>query len=233
MARSSHRPLLIDGIDVPLELTLSPRARRLTLRLDNGSGQVRVVAPPSVPEREVALFVARNADWVRRRLEALPPRRPFAHGATVPYLGLDHRIVHDAGRRRPVERVGGAFVIGGREEHLPRRLTDHLKSEARRELSARAGRMAEEIRRRVSGVTVRDTRSRWGSCSISGRLNFSWRLILAPESVLDYVVAHEVAHLREMNHGERFWSVVDRLHPDKDAARRWLRAQGAGLHRYG
>ena len=227
------RPLLVDGIDAPLALTVSPRAKRLTLRLDSGTGEVRVVVPRSVPDSEVTRFVARNADWVRRRLAALPPHRPFTHGALVPYLGLDHRVCHDPGHRRPVERVHGIFLVGGRIEHLSRRLTDHLKTAARREISDRARRKAEAIRRRVAGVTIRDTRSRWGSCSAAGRLNFSWRLILAPEPVLDYVVAHEVAHLDEMNHGPRFWSLVDRLHPDVDGARRWLRNHGAGLHRYG
>jgi len=233
MPHPPARPLLVDGIDAPLELTVSRRAKRLTLRLDSGTGQVRVVVPESVPEAEAARFVARHADWVRRRLAALPPRRPFSHGALVPYLGVRHRICHDPAHRRPVERAHGAFLVGGRPEHLSRRLTDHLRAEARRELSERAHRKAEAIRRRIAGLTVRDTRSRWGSCSARGRLNFSWRLILAPEPVLDYVVAHEVAHLDEMNHGPRFWSLVERLHPDVDGARRWLRANGAGLHRYG
>ncbi len=233
MPHPPARPLLVDGIDAPLALTVSARAKRLTLRLDSGTGEVRVVVPHSVPEAEIARFVARNADWVRRRLAALPPRRPFTHGALVPYLGLDHRVCHDPSHNRPVERVHGTFLVGGRVEHLSRRLTDHLKAAARRELSERARRKAAAIHRRVAGLTVRDTRSRWGSCSAAGRLNFSWRLILAPEPVLDYVVAHEVAHLNEMNHGPNFWSLVDRLHPDVDGARRWLGANGAGLHRYG
>ncbi len=233
MHRTPSRPLLVDGIDAPLALTVSPRAKRLSLRIDSGSGEVRVVVPRSVQEAEVARFVARNADWLRSRLAALPPRRPFTHGALVPYLGIDHRVLHDPGRRRPVERAYGTFLVGGRVDHLSRRLTDYLKASARRELASRARDKAAMIHRRVAGITVRDTRSRWGSCSATGRLNFSWRLILAPESVLDYVVAHEVAHLHEMNHGPRFWSIVERLHPDMDGARRWLRAHGAGLHRYG
>ena len=233
MAKPPAQPLLVDGIDAPVSLTVSPRARRLSLRLDSASGEVRVVAPHAVPVAEVTRFVARHADWVHRRLAALPPYNPFVDGGLVPYLGAEHAIRHDPSRRRPVERVDGAFLIGGQPAHLARRLTDHLKAEARREISARAHDKATAIRRRVAGITVRDTRSRWGSCSGTGRLNFSWRLILAPEPVLDYVVAHEVAHLAEMNHGPRFWSLVERLHPDMDGARRWLRVHGAGLHRYG
>lgn len=233
MPPPSPRPLLVDGLDAPLELAVSPRARRLTLRLDSGSGQVLVVAPRSVAVAEVARFVTRHADWIRRRLAALPPHRPFADGAMVPYLGVEHVVRHDPGRRRPVERADGIFHVGGRAEHLARRLGDHLKAEAGRELSARALDKAAAIGRRVTGVTVRDTRSRWGSCSAAGRLSFSWRLILAPEPVLDYVVAHEVGHLAEMNHGPRFWALVERLHPSVDEARGWLRVHGPALHRYG
>ncbi len=233
MPPSPARPLLVDGIDAPLALRVSPRATRLSLRIDSGSGEVRVVVPRSAQEAEVARFVARNAEWVRRRLAALPPHRPFAHGAVVPYLGVEHRVVHDPACRRPVDRAHGTFLVGGRADHLARRLTDYLKAAARREITVRAHAKAAAIRRRVAGITVRDTRSRWGSCSAAGRLNFSWRLILAPDLVLDYVVAHEVAHLDEMNHGPRFWALVERLHPDLNAARRWLRARGAGLHRYG
>ena len=233
MVALADRMLVVDGIDAPLSLTVSPRARRLSLRLDSGSGEGRVVAPRAVPEAEIARFVVRHADWLRRRLEALPPARPFVDGGVVPYLGQDHRIRHDPLHRRPVERLDGAFRVGGQAAHLSRRLTDYLRREARREVGDRAHRLAATIGRRVAGITVRDTRSRWGSCSAAGRLNFSWRLVLAPAPVLDYVVAHEVAHLAEMNHGPRFWALVERLHPDVASARTWLRAHGAGLHRYG
>lgn len=225
--------LVVDGVEGALALTISPRARRLSLRLDASSGEVMVVAPRAVSEAEVLRFVTRHADWLRRRLAALPPARPFVDGETVPYLGRDHRICHDPFHRRPVERRDGAFLVGGQAAHLARRLTDFLRHEARHELTGRAARLAAAIDRRIAGVTVRDTRSRWGSCSPSGRLNFSWRLVLAPESVLDYVVAHEVAHLAEMNHGPRFWALVDRLHADVAASRSWLKTNGAGLHRYG
>ncbi|NNG02718.1 MAG: M48 family metallopeptidase [Inquilinus sp.] len=233
MATPAKRTLVVNGVDGPLALTVSPRARRLSLRLDAGSGEVRVVVPRAVPEAEVTRFVARHAEWLRRRLAALPPARPFHDGAVLPYLGEDHRIRHDPAHRRPVERRDGVFLVGGQPAHLPRRLTDFLRREARRELTGRAHRLAAAIDRRVAGITVRDTRSRWGSCSAAGRLNFSWRLLLAPEPVLDYVVAHEVAHLAEMNHGARFWALVNRLHTDVPAARAWLKVHGAGLHRHG
>ncbi|MEJ2016123.1 MAG: M48 family metallopeptidase [Limibacillus sp.] len=120
-----------------------------------------------------------------------------------------------------------------RLKRLPRRVADYLKAEAKSELVWRAREMAARLERKVTRVTVRDTRSRWGSCSHQGALSFSWRLILAPEEILDYLVAHEVAHLVEMNHAPAFWRQVARLQPDHKRARAWLKREGASLWRYG
>ena len=233
MARPRSTPLTVDGVDLPLDLIVSPRARRLALRLDPAAGTVRVVAPATAGAAEIARFVARHAGWVASRLAALPDRRPFADAAAVPFLGVDHVVRHVAGGRRPVERTGGEFRVAGGREHLPRRLRDYLAAQARRELSRRSRAKAAAIGRAVAAVAVRDQTSRWGSCSPTGRLNYSWRLILAPETVLDYVVAHEVAHLAEMNHGPRFWRLVETLHDRVPDARAWLKTHGAALHRYG
>ena len=123
--------------------------------------------------------------------------------------------------------------MSGRAEHLPRRVRDYLKAEAKQELSVRSHDKAAAIGQRVTRVTLRDTKSRWGSCSHQGALSYSWRLILAPESVLDYVAAHEVAHLVHMDHSPSFWRLVADLHPDPDSARAWLKRDGSALWRYG
>jgi predicted metal-dependent hydrolase len=150
-------------------------------------------------------------------------------------LGIPHLIRGDAGRLRGLPaRFDGTITVPGAPDHLPRRLTDFLKAEAKREIGTRARAKAARLGRPVAAVTVRDTRSRWGSCSGAGRLAFSWRLIMAPEYVLDYVVAHEVAHLREMNHGPRFWKLCAQLtESDPKAARAWLKRHGGALHAYG
>ena len=232
--RSGDAGLLVAGAsDLPLDLRVSARARRLSLRVDTSTGRLCAVIPPDTPRRAVEAFVRRHADWARKRLACLPQRVGFADGNVVPFLGVDHTIRHCAEARPPVERRAGELRIAGRPEHLERRLRDFLVREARRELSARAHAKAEAIGRRPSTVVVRDTRSRWGSCSSTGRLAFSWRLILAPAPVLDYVVAHEVAHLVEMNHSRRFWVLVGRLCADPGTAKRWLARHGASLHRYG
>lgn len=223
----------VGASDLPVDVRVSAKARRLSLRVDPATGQLRAVVPPGTPQREVEAFLRRNADWARSRLARLPQRIPFADGSVIPFLGIDHVVHLCADARRPVERLAGELRIAGRPEHVIRRLRDFLVREARRELSERSLAKAEAIGRRPSSVTVRDTRSRWGSCSAAGRLAFSWRLILAPEPVLDYVVAHEVAHLAEMNHSRRFWALVGRLCADPGAAKHWLRRHGPGLHRYG
>ena len=149
-------------------------------------------------------------------------------------LGVPHLIRGDAGRLRGLPaRVDGTITVPGAPDHLPRRLTDFLKAEAKREIGTRARAKAARLDRPVAAVTLRDTRSRWGSCSGAGRLAFSWRLIMAPEFVLDYVVAHEVAHLREMNHGPRFWKLCKELSRSNNGARDWLEAHGTELYRYG
>lgn len=127
----------------------------------------------------------------------------------------------------------GAILVAGQPEHLPRRVGDWFKREAKARIEPLAGNLAAEIDRRAGRITVRDTRSRWGSCAYSGNLSFSFRLVMAPEHVLRYVVAHEVAHLAEHNHSPAFWAVVERLDPAYETARAWLAAYGEDLHRYG
>ncbi len=231
--RARCRPLVLSGLPAPLELRESPRARRMTLRLDPARGVVQVVVPAGLAEAEAVRFVNRHTDWVRARLEALPPQRPFVEGTSIPVLGADHVIRHDPARRGLGVCGDGEIRVGGAPEHLARRVRDVLVSEARRLLAERARSMAEILGTRVQGIAIRDTRSRWGSCSATGRLSFSWRLILTPEPVLNYVVAHEVAHLKEMNHSPRFWAQVTRLVADAPSHRAWLRRHGSALLRVG
>ncbi len=194
-----------------------------------------LVAPVRAARRQALDFLARNEDWLTTHVAQLPVILPFTDGATIPVLGVAHLVRNDPGRLRGVTRIAdGTIVVPGAPEHLPRRLTDFLKAEARREIGRRVSSKAEVLGEKIAALTLRDTRSRWGSCSGRGRLTFSWRLILAPDFVLDYVVAHEVAHLREMNHSRRFWDVCASLtQADPKAARAWLKSHGGSLHAYG
>ena len=221
------------GGGVDLVVRRSARARRILLQVGLIDGEVELVLPRGARMREALEFADQKAAWVERRLDLVMPRVPFNDGAEVPFLGAALRIRCIGGPGVAARRVAGELIVPGREDTLSGRVGRWYRGEARREIVARVGEKAHRLGRRSGGITVRDQRSRWGSCSEDGNLNFSWRLILAPEPVLDYVVAHEVAHLAEMNHGARFWRHVGRLCAEPEAARAWLRLRGASLHRFG
>lgn len=211
----------------------SPRARRLALRLDPAAGVVELVVPSDASETEVARFLDRHKRWIARRLGELPPRVPFADGAELAVLGEPLRICHRRQAPPGPRRHGGELVIGGEPGRLPARARAWLRETARAALHVRAHGHARHIGHGIAAIRIGDPRSRWGSCSSRGTLAFSWRLVLAPESVLDYVAAHEVAHLAVMSHSRRFWSLLGEIYPDFKTARAWLATHGPSLHRYG
>jgi hypothetical protein len=220
---------------VPMRVRVSRRARRLALRIDAQGDAVELVLPPRTPLPRALHFLKSNRDWLEARLAALPPRIEFEDGSKVPVLGVPHRIRHVSRSRdtRPVWIEGREIRVTGEEAHVARRVRDFLKERARDELGRRARKLAQQLDRKIGRITVRDTTTRWGSCSTSANLAFSWRLVMAPEAVLHYVVAHEVAHLAEMNHGPRFWKLVDRLVPNVERQRDWLNNNRAWLLRIG
>ncbi|MBC8158382.1 MAG: M48 family metallopeptidase [Alphaproteobacteria bacterium] len=232
-AGEDRRILELDGREVALRVRRNSRARRLSLRVDTIEGEAVLTLPSATPVTEGISFAKRKSGWLVNRLNAVPPRVPFADGAAISVLGQTCTIRHAPDAGRVVICNNGEILVSGRPEHLARRLTDWLKREARRELSERATQSATQIDRKPGCISVRDTRSRWGSCSATGNLSFSWRLIMAPEFVLHYVVDHEVAHLIEKNHGPRFWKLVNRLNDQAKTARTWLRKNGETLHRIG
>lgn len=211
---------------------INPRARRVSLRVDPIKGCIVLVRPPRMSERLVLSFVTSRIAWIRKHLEGLEAPIPLQAGAIVPYRGVDH-VVHVREGRGAVALENGVISVAGKPEHIARRLRDWLKAEARRVITPRALALAEQLGAKVTHVSVRDTRSRWGSAARSGKLSFSWRLILAPDDVLAYVIAHEVAHLKHMNHSAAFWRTVEALFgSDISSAREWLRRRGTTLHRY-
>jgi predicted metal-dependent hydrolase len=221
-------------IGAAVSIRVSPRARRVGLRIDATERKVEVILPRGVAVKTGLRFLEAKRDWVAARLEALPQPVPFVEGAPVPLLGVVHRIRRELDPATPPVRIVDREIrVRGDPAYLARRVRDHLIALAGAEIASRARRLAAQIGRDVARVTLRDTRSRWGSCSARGNLSFSWRLILAPEPVLDYVVAHEVAHLIEMNHGPRFWQLVARLVPDSAGPRAWLKQHRVRLLSYG
>jgi predicted metal-dependent hydrolase len=214
------------------------QARRYTLRIDAASRAVVLTIPPRGSLKEAREFAQKHGAWIAARLKRLPQATPFEHGGQVPLRGIPHRIVYRKDERGAVwtERNGDGerlVCVTGQRPHHNRRIGDFLKREAKRDLDAASRRYAEQLGVTIARISVRDQSSRWGSCSSTGVLSFSWRLILAPQFVLEYLAAHEVTHLVELNHSPRFWRLLKRLNPDTERAKAWLDTHGTDLHRYG
>lgn len=232
-----HLEVEHEGASLHIALRRRPTARRITLRVSAATGEVVITLPSRTAVKTAQRFAASHAGWIAARLARVPARVLFEPGAEVPLRGEAHRIcLRDtrSGAVRVVrENDASVISVSCDPAHVARRVRDFLAREARRDLAEAIERYAPRLGQRPTRMTLRDTRSRWGSCTARGELNFSWRLILAPPMVLDYLVAHEMAHLREMNHSPRFWALLGDLCPNVQAAEAWLKRNGSSLHRYG
>ncbi len=234
MTEVPHPTILnLRGHPVSLRFRRVANARRLILRIDRENDGAVITLPPRVSKAEGEALVYEKADWVLSRLKALPPRVLFMPGQHVPYLGKEHLIHHREDRRGVVWRKDNEIQVAGQLEFISRRITDWFKREARREIMVLVEAKAKILGEPYGKISIRDTRSRWGSCSSSGDLSFCWRLVMAPYWVLEYVVVHETAHLCYHNHGPQFWHTVDRLTDHTEEAKSWLLQNGESLHRYG
>ena len=225
------KTLRVKGVTAPLEVARG-RQKHMNLRINPRSGIVHVTAPYYTPAAEIENFIRKNRDWLNDHLAVLPEAVPFADGAEVPLIGQRRVLRHNAGQVG-VHDEGNRLLVGGDIAFFERRVRDYMVARARREITMRARFYASQVGKRIAAITIRDTTSRWGSCSTGGRLSFSWRLVMAPLHVLDYVVAHEVAHLVHMNHSPAFWSLVTDMVGEHAAAKKWLVQHGGRLMRYG
>ena len=216
--------------DIAVTLRRSARARRMTLRISQFDGKVTLTLPTRASEREALAFVETKQAWIRKHLEASVGHVAVGLGTHIPIDGEPCEIVPGSGRR--VQLIDGALHVPGSETRVPARVLGFLKTRARDRLAGASDHYAAALGRSYSGISIRDTRSRWGACSSAGRLMYSWRLVMAPRAVLDYVAAHEVAHLAQMNHSPAFWAEVARIHGPYADPRAWLRREGNELHRY-
>ncbi len=238
--RSNKEALNITGLPAPVEVRRHPTARRMTLRVSRTRRAVIMTVPLRCNLADAGTFVTTHIDWVRQHLGTVPQPVPFADGVLMPFRGDVHQLKFIDARDedhlvRVVEPGDGEMpelVVAG-ARNAPRLLHNWLIEAARTDLDACVVRHARRLGARPKRIAIRDQASRWGSCSTTRVLSFSWRLVLAPPFVLDYVAAHEVAHLLEMNHGPRFWSLVDETMPQVEEAKVWLRHYGMDLHRYG
>ena len=229
-----------DGAIYRVNVKRHKQARRYTLRIQAATREVLLTMPPRGSLREARAFAEQHGGWIASRIARMPEAVPFAHGAIVPLRGIDRRICHRKGERGTVwteaeanSGIENLICVAGEEAHVRRRVGDFLKREAKRDLDTASRRHADRLGVKIERISVRDTSSRWGSCSASGALSFSWRLIMAPPPVLDYLAAHEVAHIVEMNHSRKFWRILNELCPDMHQHKVWLDVHGGDLHRYG
>ncbi len=238
-ARSTPRPSAQERVHVvanrelPLRIVENDRAKRLTLRIDAGGKGLRVTVPPGLRKGEVDLFLDRHRGWLETKLAKLPNQPRVRPGVKIPLRGLPHLIVHAGGRRGTVtlgtEDGVPALLVHGEPQHLSRRVADFLKREAKHDIEPLVAKHSASVGRPAKSIRFKDTSSRWGSCTSDGGLSFSWRIMMAPPTVIDYLVAHEVAHLREMNHGPKFWALCTQLCPRTPEARAWLKRNGSAL----
>lgn len=233
LKRAPERLLVaIGGREILVAIRRNPRARRLILRVDHTSGTPVLTLPARIGLAQGERFLAENLSWLEGQVGAIAPTTPLADGSVFPLRGEACLIRHRGGRGVVALEANGGIprlIVPGEPEFLPRRVGDWLRREARRDLEIAVSRHAVKLGRSPAGLRIGDPKSRWGSCSPQGVLTFSWRLVLAPPFVLDYLAAHEMAHLKEMNHGPRFWALVDRLYPRHLTARDWLNREGAAL----
>lgn len=228
------RTLDVAGRLMPLTIKQHERATRITLRIEPGGRALKMTVPKGLAPREVNAFLDRHQGWLLTKLAKFSTDTGLRDSSEILFRGIKHRIEHTGSLRGLTEAVvvDGKPVlrVSGLPEHVGRRISTFLKKEARTDLERLSRMHAGSIKAPIRSISMKDTRSRWGSCSSEGNLSFSWRIVMAPPSVIDYLAAHEVAHLKEMNHGPHFWALCKKLCPHMEEAKSWLKRHGSQLH---
>lgn len=221
----------LDGQKIPVQMRKNAQARRLILRLNPKEDGAVVTLPKGVSSEEGLEMAARNKVWIANQLAKRAPHENLGEGSVLRLRGVDHTLRHCPNTRGTVWCEGSEIFVTGERAFFKRRLVDWLKKQAKADIQPQAHAMAAQLDKQIRRISVRDTVSRWGSCSSAGNLSFNWRLIMAPPEILRYVVAHEVSHLKHMDHSAAFWATVDRFDVDAKKSRHWLKKHGSALQR--
>lgn len=218
-----------------LNVRISPKAKRLALRLDAHAGCINLVIPERASLKKAYEFAELNQKWIENKISALPLPVPFADGQVIPLMGKPHeiRITKTVKKYTEIKILDGIIQVNTQLESPATRIQRFLRTYAQNELNKRANEKAARLNRTLSSFCIRDMKSRWGSCSIDGRMTLSWRLIFAPPEAIDYVISHEAAHLIHANHGKRFWALCEELSTDYSTGKEWMHRNGVNLGRYG
>jgi predicted metal-dependent hydrolase len=233
--KTAPRPsaVTVNGRELPLAIRENARANRMTLRIEPGGQALKLTIPRGLAEREIDEFLIRHHGWLMTRLARVEDAGPLADRGKIAIRGVDHRIAMTGKLRGIAEEteIDGVrtLLVSGLPEHVGRRVSDHLKRVAKGQLEQLVRTHAATLGKPVRAIAYKDTKSRWGSCTSDGNLSFSWRIAMAPDFVIDYLAAHEVAHLKEMNHGPNFWATCKALCPRTPEAKRWLKQNGSRL----
>ncbi len=234
LKNNTHSIALMTGAgeeELPIVIRKNIRSRNMVIRYQPLQHHISLTLPRHVSIAQGLHFVEEKRRWLERQLRATTKPVAFADGQVIPVLGRDYTIMHTGGRG--VVRIEGeCIIVPGEKEFLARRLREWLKATAREEIIRLATIKATELGKPFGKIGLRDTSSRWGSCNHKGHLSFSWRLVFAPYDVLAYVVCHEIAHLKHMDHSDAFWATVSRLDARQAHSREWLKAQGSRLYAY-
>ena len=215
--------------DLNVNIRQNARARRIIIKIR--PGEVDLVIPRRGSLKKALKFLESKEDWIRNRLAQQPDKIPLKIGSTYPILGIPHEVIYD-GFRGKSKIEGDKIIIHGDEKLAAQKIknvvSDHLKIQLEKTVKIKTA----ETRTIAKKITIRDNVTRWGSCSSRGTLSFTWRIVFAPRFVMEYLACHEVAHLREMNHGKRFWDLVEEIYPNYASAEQWLKKNGHMLHLY-
>lgn len=226
--------LTINGRDYALVIRRHARARNIRLRTDPAKGALLLTLPGHARLGEAIAFARAQADWIEASFAKAGAHVALEPGALIPYRGVQHCIMWDARHGRKVIAADGAIRLGGASDLVETRLTRWLKAEAKRLCAADLADYCSRAECAVPALAISNAARRWGSCSANGTIRINWRLVMAPDDVRRSVVAHEVAHLRHMNHSADFYAWLDALFEgDRKSADRWLKAHGRGLYLVG
>lgn len=221
-----------EALGFEIKVVKSARAKRMTLRIDSKERLPVLTIPERSSSKRAVEFVEIHRDWIQRSLARIPSTKKFENGDTISLFGTDITIRHNPELRRGVFLENEILYVSGELEFLHRRVKDYIKKQAKNIFWERSKTLAEKLNCPLNDVTIKDTKSRWGSCSSIHNINYSWRIALAPESTINYLIAHEVAHLKHQDHSTRFWKCVVELYPEAEIGKVWLRLHSKELYLY-
>lgn len=220
-----------NAFDFPLKVNTSFKLKRLSLRIDHKKRIVVFSMPKFYPGKKAVDFINSHIDWIEEKLAQLPQIKEFEDGETISLFGQQISICHQTDFGAP-KLINNTLFVGGDKEFLHRRIKDYIKRESKKEFLKKSQNLASRLGYPLTGVSIKDTKSRWGSCSNRKHINYSWRIALAPDFVIDYLMAHEVAHLKHQDHSSNFWKTLESLYPNAQAGKDWLIKHGNKLYLY-